>query len=159
MTSWQPGDRVRVRLDDDVPPRARYGMIAAVVDADDHVAVIISDDDATVRQVMVARHLVEPLDALAIELRLPATDLATSSPLRAGLAEMWRAEAVRAGLGLASWRLLGTPPGAGLMASSDAWVVAEFVAGGEQLVVGVSVDPHAEPPVTVRAHRPNRWDL
>jgi hypothetical protein len=159
MSLWQPGDRVRVHLPDDVPPRARYGMIASPATAVGEVTVIVSDDDGTVKQVVFPRHQVEPLTALTIALRLPSTDLATSSPLRAGLAEMWRAEAVRAGLGLGSWRLLGTPPGAGLMASSDAWVVAEFVADGEQLVVGVSIDELDEHPVTVSAHRPNRWDL
>jgi hypothetical protein len=157
--NWQPGDRVRVHLPDDSLPRARYGMIASAPGAANEVTVIVSDDDASVRHIVMPRHQVEALTALAISLELPSIDLATSSTLRAGLAEMWRAEAVRAGLTISSWRPLGQPPGAGLMASSDTWVVAEFVADGEQLVVGVSIDEHVPEPVTVRAHRPNRWEL
>lgn len=157
--TWRPGDRVRVRLPDDQPPRARYGMIAAPVTPQGDVAVMVTDDDGSVRQVSLPRHVVEALTVLTIELRLPSTELATAWSLRAGLAEMWRAEALRAGLVISSWQLLGTPPGAGLMASSDAWVVAECVAGGEHLVVGVSIEPDAGEPVLVRAHRPNRWDL
>lgn len=156
--TWQPGDRVRVHLPDDALPRARYGMIAAPVAATGDVTVIVSDDQMAVRHVTVPRHLVHPLNALTIELRLPAADLATSWSLRMGLGELWRAEALRAGIVVSSWQPLGTPPGAGLMASSDAWVVAELVAGGEQLVLGVSLDLDADEPVTVRAHRPNRWD-
>ncbi len=157
--TWRAGDRVRVHPADESLPRARYGMIAQPTTATGEVTVIVSDDDGSVHEIVVARHLVQALTALAISLHLPSMDLATSSTLRAGLAEMWRAEAVRAGVELGSWRLLGTPPGAGLMASSDDWVVAEFVADGEQLVVGVSIDEHGEHPVTVAAFRPNRWDL
>ena len=156
--SWQPGDRVRVHLHDDALPRAHYGMIAAPVSPTGDVTVIVSDDRNAVRQVTVPRHLVHPLNALTVELRLPSAELATSWTLRRGLGELWRAEALRAGIAVSSWQPLGTPPGAGLMASSDAWVVAELVAGGEQLVLGVTVDLDAAEPVTVRAHRPNRWD-
>lgn len=159
MTRWQPGDRVRVHLPHDTMPRARYGMVAEPVNASGEVTVIVSDDDGGAYHVTLPSHEVESLTALVVTLSLPSVELATSSALRAGLADMWRAEAVRAGLTLTSWRLLGTPPGAGLMASSDAWVLAEVVAHGEQLVVGVTIDEHAEAPVTVRAHHPNRFDL
>ena len=158
MTAWQPGDRVRVHLPEELPRRARYGMVAAAAPSQGEITVIVSDDDGSVRHVPVPRHLVGPLEALTIELCLPSPDLATDWSLRSGLAELWRAEALRAGVVVGSWQLLGTPPGAGLMASSDAWVVAEFVAGGEQLVLGVSLDLDAEDPVSLRAHRPHRWE-
>lgn len=134
-------------------------MVASTSTTGTDVTVIVSDDDGSVRQVTLDRLRVGTLDALSVELDLPSQDLATSWSLRTGLAEMWRAEALRAGIVVGSWRLLGTPPGAGLMASSDAWVVAEFVAGGEQLVLGVSIVDHGDHPVRVSAHRPNRWDL
>lgn len=158
MTRWQSGDRVRVHLAHETLPRARYGMVAEPITASGDIIVIVSDDDGAVRHVTLPPHEVEPLTALVVSLSLPSIDLATSSSLRAGLADMWRAEAVRAGLTLSSWRLLGSPPGAGLMASSDAWVLAEVVAHGEQLVVGVTIDEHADAPVIVRAHHPKRWD-
>jgi hypothetical protein len=159
VTRWQPGDRVRVFLPHDTMPRARYGMVAEPASTSGDVTVIVSDDDGGVRHITLPPHEVEPLTVLVVTLSLPNVELATSSSLRAGLADMWRAEAVRAGLTLTSWRLLGTPPGAGLMASSDAWVVAEVVAQGEQFVVGVSIDEHRRTPVTVSAHYPNRWGI
>jgi len=105
---------------------------------------------------IVDRSELEAVAVDTIELSLAGFDLADDAVLRAGLADMWRAEADLAGLAIGAVRAMGDD-GAGVR-DSDGWLLAEFTHDGLAHVVRCTPDRDRADTVIVRADRSNRWD-
>ena len=151
---FRNGERIKVRtVDDDGLPIVRYGTVGATLPADGPVVVMFDD---LLGGDIVDRSEIEPVAVGTIELSLAGRDLADDDALRAGLADMWRAEADLAGLSIGAVRALGND-GAGVR-DSDGWLLAEFTHDGLPHVVRCAIISGRTDTVIVRADRSNRWD-
>jgi len=151
---WRNGERIKVRtLDDDGLPIVRYGTVGATLPSDGPVVVMFDD---VLGGDIVDRSEIEAVAVDTIELALAGLDLADDAVLRAGLADMWRAEADLAGLAIGAVRAMGDD-GAGVR-DSDGWLLAEFTHDGLAHVVRCAPDRDRTGTVIVRADRSNRWD-
>ncbi len=154
MTSFLPGDRVRVQsTGDDGYPLVRYGFVGTC-GADGEPVMVLLDDDLNSCTV-VDRTAVLPVTVTTVELRLDGADLLHDPSLRQGLVSLWSAEAEAAGLEIGALHHVGT----GMRDSSESYVIAELTAGGEQYVLRAVCHPNECDVVRVRADRPNRWDV
>lgn len=152
--AYRNGERIKVRtLDDDGLPIVRYGTVGATLPADGPVVVMFDD---LLGGDIVDRSEIEPVSVDTIELELTGRDLCDDARLRAGLADMWRAEADLAGLSIGAVRALGDD--AHGVRDSDGWLLAEFTHEGLPHVVRCAIDAGRADTVIVRADRSNRWD-
>jgi hypothetical protein len=153
--SFRSGQRVRVStVDTDGLPTVRYGTIGADVNSDDPVVVMYDD---LLGSDTVNSSEIELLDLDAIELRLTGRDLLDDPLLRAGLAELWRAEVGRAGLVVATLFPMGKDDVVGV-SDSEQFLLAEFTYNGETWVVRGAFTADAPTMVVIRADRMNRWN-
>ena len=153
--SFHSGQRVRVStVDTDGLPTVRYGTIGADVDSDDPVVVMYDD---LLGSDTVNSSEIELLDLDAIELRLTGRDLLDNPLLRAGLAELWRAEVDRAGLAIATLFPMGKDDVVGV-SDGEQFLLAEFTYNGETWVVRGAFTADAPTMVVIRADRMNRWN-
>jgi hypothetical protein len=146
---FRNGDRVRVTtLGNDSFPIVRYGIVGADFPATGPVVILFDDLDGGD---IVDAHEIELVTLDAIELRLHGADLLHDPVMRAGLADLWRAEADLAGLSL---------PALFPMSSQDGqqFLLAEFTYANEPWVVRGALDSASPTTVVVRADRMNRWD-
>ncbi|TVR26270.1 MAG: hypothetical protein EA389_06395 [Ilumatobacter sp.] len=154
MTSFHPGDRVRVQsTGDDGFPLVRYGYVGTCGDDGEPVMVLL--DDEFNGSTVVDRTALAPVTVTTVELCLDGADLLHDPSLRQGLVNLWSAEAEAAGLEIGALHHIGT----GLRDSSESYVLAELTAGGEQYVLRAVCHPNDSDIVRVRADRPNRWDV
>lgn len=157
MTSFRPGDRVRVECTgDDGYPLVRYGFVGdhpLPILPDGPVAVLLDDDMCG--QALIDPSALLPVTVTTVELRLEGDDLLHDPSLRQGLVNLWSAEAEAAGLEIGALHLVGT----GVRDSSESYVLAELSAGGEHYVLRAICVPNERDVVRVRADRPNRWDV
>jgi hypothetical protein len=154
VTSFLPGDRVRVQsTGDDGYPLVQYGFVGTC-GADGEPVMVLLDDDLNSCTV-VDRTAVVPVTVTTVELCLDGADLLHDPSLRQGLVSLWSAEAEAAGLEIGSLHPVGT----GMRDSSESYVIAELSAGGEQYVLRAVCHPNESDVVRVRADRPNRWDV
>jgi hypothetical protein len=154
VTSFHPGDRVRVEsTGDDGYPLVRYGFVGTC-GADGEPVMVLLDDDLNSCTV-VDRTSVLPVTVTTVELRLDGADLLHDPSLRQGLVSLWSAEAEAAGLEISALHHVGT----GKRDSGDSYMLAELTAGGEQYVLRAVCHPNESDVVRVRADRPNRWDF
>lgn len=155
MNTPGAGRRVRVRTTGaDGLPLVRYGTLAddaAATAPGTPVVVLLDGPDAGT--VTVDRHEVEPLELTSFELHLTGSDLLRDSALRRGLVGLWAAEVEAAGLRFESLH----PAGDGLRDSSEGYLLAELVTGGQHYVLRAVTTPTGD--VVVRVDRPNRWEL
>ena len=152
--TFRNGERIKVRtVDDDGLPIVRYGTVGATLPSDGPVVVMFDD---LLGGDIVDRSEIEPVAVDTIELSLAGRDLADDDSLRAGLADMWRAEADLAGLSIGAVRAMGDG-GAGVR-DSDGWILAEFTHDGLPHVVRCAFADGRADTVIVRADRSNRWD-
>ncbi len=170
MTSFHPGDRVRFEsLGDDGFPVVRYGFVGRCDGDDTEPVVVLLDEDLNGGSI-VDRDALVPVSVTTVELCLDGADLLADPALRSGLVNLWAAEAECAGLEVRSLHPVGddravdAPTGAGLRDSSEGYVLAELVAGGEQYVLRATCCPSEGDTanggmVRVRADLPNRWTL
>jgi hypothetical protein len=153
--SFRSGQRVRVStVDTDGLPTVRYGTIGADVTSDDPVVVMYDD---LLGSDTVNSSEIELLDLDAIELRLTGRDLLDDPLLRAGLAELWRAEVGRAGLVVATLFPMGKGDVVGV-SDGEHFLLAEFTYNGETWVVRGAFPADAPTMVVIRADRMNRWN-
>ena len=153
--SFRSGQRVRVStVDTDGLPTVRYGTIGADVNSDDPVVVMYDD---LLGSDTVNSSEIELLDLDAIELRLTGRDLLDDPLLRAGLAELWRAEVGRAGLVVATLFPMGKDDVVGVV-DGEHFLLAEFTYNGETWVVRGALASDAPTMVVIRADRMNRWN-
>ena len=153
--SFRSGQRVRVStVDTDGLPTVRYGTIGADVTSNDPVVVMYDD---LLGSDTVNSSEIELLDLDAIELRLIGRDLLDDPLLRAGLAELWRAEVGRAGLVVATLFPMGKDDVVGV-SDGEQFLLAEFTYNGETWVVRGAFTADAHTMVVVRADRMNRWN-
>lgn len=152
MTSFVPGDRVRVAsTGDDGYPLVRYGFVGRPC-VDGIVEVLL--DDELPGTALVDLSQLEPVTITTVELRLDGIDLLVDPALRPGLVNLWHAEAEQAGLEIDALHHTG----GGLRDAGDGYVLAELTAGGEHYVLRAECDPYDSDTVRVRVERPNRWD-
>jgi len=153
--SFRSGQRVRVStVDTDGLPTVRYGTIGADVNSDDPVVVMYDD---LLGSDTVNSSEIELLDLDAIELRLTGRDLLDDPLLRAGLAELWRAEVGRAGLVVATLFPMGKDDVVGVV-DGEHFLLAEFTYNGETWVVRGALASDDPTMVVIRADRMNRWN-
>lgn len=153
--SFRSGQRVRVStVDTDGLPMVRYGTIGADVHSDDPVVVMYDD---LLGSDTVNSSEIELLDLDAIELRLIGRDLLDDPLLRAGLAELWRAEVSRAGLVVATLFPMEKGDVVGVV-DGEHFLLAEFTYNGETWVVRGALASDAPTMVVIRADRMNRWN-
>jgi hypothetical protein len=153
--SFRSGQRVRVStVDTDGLPTVRYGTIGADVNSDDPVVVMYDD---LLGSDTVNSSEIELLDLDAIELRLTGRDLLDDPLLRAGLAELWRAEVGRAGLVVATLFPMGKDDVIGVV-DGEHFLLAEFTYNGETWVVRGALASDDPTMVVIRADRMNRWN-
>ena len=153
--SFRSGQRVRVStVDTDGLPTVRYGTIGADVDSDDPVVVMYDD---LLGSDTVNSSEIELLDLDAIELRLTGRDLLDDPLLRAGLAELWRAEVDRAGLAIATLFPMEKGEVVGVV-DGEHFLLAEFTYNGETWVVRGALASDDPTMVVIRADRMNRWN-
>jgi hypothetical protein len=154
MSPFQHGDRIRyATVGEDGFPLVRYGWVGDVVDgAHGPVEVLL---DGELGGDVVDADKIEPVHIGNVELTLAGADLLDDPSLRQGLVNLWRAEAECAGLQIASLHCIGT----GVRDSSEGFALAELSSGGEQYVLRATRCPHERDAITVRADRPNRWEI
>ena len=85
------------------------------------------------------------------------TDLLHDPTLRAGLADLWRAEVDLAGLVVATLFPMKKDGIVGI-ADGQQFLLAEFTYNGEPWVVRGIIEADSPATVVVRADRMNRWD-
>ena len=153
--SFRSGQRVRVStVDTDGLPMVRYGTVGADADSNGRTAVIYDNLEGSE---LVNASEIELLDLDLIELRLAGTDLLNDTSLRAGLAELWRAEVARAGLVVATLFPMGKDDVVGI-ADGEHLLLADFTYNGETWVVRGAVATDDPTMVVIRADRMNRWN-
>jgi hypothetical protein len=153
--SFHSGDRIRVStVGDDGYPIVRYGTVGADLPADGPVVVIFDD---LLGGDIVDSSEIEVIRLDAIELRLNGVDLLHDSTLRAGLADLWRAEVDLAGLVVATLFPMKKDDVVGI-ADGEQFLLAEFTYHGEPWVVRGATATDSPTTVVVRADRMNRWD-
>ena len=144
--SFRSGQRVRVStVDTDGLPMIRYGTVGADAVSNGRIAVLVNSSE------------IEPLDLDLIELRLTGTDLLNDPLLRAGLAELWRAEVARAGLVIATLFPMEKGDVVGVV-DGEHFLLAEFTYNGETWVVRGALASDDPTMVVIRADRMNRWN-
>ncbi len=157
MTLFQHGDRIRyATTGEDGFPLVRYGWVGDVdddPDSSDGSVVVLLDGELGGAVVDPAK--IEPVHIGNVELTLAGSDLLDDPSLRQGLVNLWRAEAESAGLQIASLHCIGT----GVRDSSEGFALAELSSGGDQYVLRATRCPHERDAITVRADRPNRWEI
>jgi hypothetical protein len=141
-------------VDTDGLPTVRYGTVGADADSNGRTAVIYDNLEGSE---LVNASEIELLDLDAIELRLMGRDLLDDPLLRAGLAELWRAEVDRAGLVVATLFPMGKGDVVGVV-DGEHFLLAEFTYNGETWVVRGAVASDAPTMVVIRADRMNRWN-
>ena len=153
--SFRSGQRVRVStVDTDGLPMVRYGTVGGDAVSNGRIAVIY---DNLAGSDLVDGSEIELLDLDLIELRLAGTDLLNDTSLRAGLAELWRAEVARAGLVVATLFPMGKGDVVGV-SDGEHFLLAEFTYNGETWVVRGAFPADAPTMVVIRADRMNRWN-
>ena len=147
--TFRNGDRVRVTTTgDDGFPIVRYGIVGADFPSTGPVVVLFDDLDGGD---IVNGNEIELVTMSAIELRLQGADLLLNPALRAGLADLWRAEANLAGITIAALFPLEAQ-------DAEQYLLAEFNYAGEPWVVRGAIDSDSSTTVVLRADRMNRWD-
>jgi hypothetical protein len=141
-------------VDTDGLPTVRYGTVGADADSNGRTAVIYDNLEGSE---LVNASEIELLDLDLIELRLAGTDLLNDTSLRAGLAELWRAEVARAGLVVATLFPMGKDDVVGI-ADGEHLLLADFTYNGETWVVRGAVATDDPTMVVIRADRMNRWN-
>jgi hypothetical protein len=153
--SFRSGQRIRISTVDDTGlPIIRYGTVGA--DSLPNNPIIVLYDDALGSD-MVNIAEITSLDLDVIELQLMGADLLSDPQLRAGLAELWRAEVSRAGIHVLALFPFEKDGVAGV-ADGDQFLLAEFTYNGETWVVRAAFTTQAPTMVVVRADRMNRWN-
>ncbi|MFZ1490276.1 MAG: hypothetical protein WAS51_10060 [Ilumatobacteraceae bacterium] len=144
MTTFQPGDRIRIVLDgDDGLPLVRYGFVGSQVSPEGPVVVML---DGELGGDVVAIDCVEPVTVATVELCLQGDDLIQNPALRQGLIAMWCAEAETAGLAVDALH----PMGNGVPEAGGRWALANLLSGGVPYVV--RAEPCRTEPGLVRVH-------
>lgn len=153
--SFRSGQRVRVStVDTDGLPMVRYGTVGGDAISSGRIAVIY---DNLAGSDLVEGSEIELLDLDLIELRLAGTDLLKDTSLRAGLAELWRAEVARAGLVIATLFPMEKDDAVGVV-DGEHFLLAEFTYNGETWVVRGALASDDPTMVVIRADRMNRWN-
>jgi hypothetical protein len=153
--SFHSGDRIRVStVGDDGFPIVRYGTVGADLPADGPVVVIFDD---LLGGDIVDSSEIEAIRLDAIELRLNGTDLLHDPNLRAGLADLWRAEVDLAGLVVTTLFPMERNGVVGI-AEGEQFLLAEFTYNNEPWIVRGATAADSPTTVVVRADRMNRWD-
>jgi hypothetical protein len=132
----------------------RYGTVGADAVSNGRIAVIYDD---LAGSDLVDGSEIELLDLDLIELRLTGTDLLNDTSLRAGLAELWRAEVSRAGLVITTLFPMEKGDVIGV-ADGEHFLLAEFTYNGETWVVRGALASDDPTMVVIRADRMNRWN-
>ena len=153
--SFRSGQRVRVStVDTDGLPMVRYGTVGADAVSENPIVIIY---DNLAGSDLVNSSEIELLDLDLIELRLTGTDLLNDPLLRAGLAELWRAEVARAGLVIATLFPMEKGDAVGVV-DGEHFLLAEFTYNGETWVVRGALASDDPTMVVIRADRMNRWN-
>lgn len=151
--SFHHGDRIRVcTVDDDGLPIIRYGTVGGELPSNGPIVVMFDD---LLGGDIVDRSEVQLLTVDSLELRLSGVDLVDDATMRAGLADMWLAEADLAGLPIRAIFPMGD--GSGVRDGSQ-WLLAEFTFESQTWVVRAIIDDDDPMSVLIRADRSNRWD-
>ena len=132
----------------------RYGTVGADAVSSGRIAVIY---DNLAGSDLVDGSEIELLDLDLIELRLAGTDLLKDTSLRAGLAELWRAEVARAGLVIATLFPMEKDDVVGVV-DGEHFLLAEFTYNGDTWVVRGALASDDPTMVVIRADRMNRWN-
>jgi hypothetical protein len=132
----------------------RYGTVGGDAVSSGRIAVIY---DNLAGSDLVDGSEIELLDLDLIELRLAGTDLLNDASLRAGLAELWRAEVARAGLVIATLFPMEKGDVIGVV-DGEHFLLAEFTYNGETWVVRGALASDDPTMVVIRADRMNRWN-
>ena len=142
----------------------RYGTVGADAVSENPIVIIY---DNLAGSDLVNSSEIELLDLDLIELRLTGTDLLNDPLLRAGLAELWRAEALgacgtcagiaRAGLVIATLFPMEKGDAVGVV-DGEHFLLAEFTYNGETWVVRGALASDDPTMVVIRADRMNRWN-
>jgi hypothetical protein len=132
----------------------RYGTVGGDAVSSGQIAVIY---DNLAGSDLVDGSEIELLDLDLIELRLAGTDLLNDPLLRAGLAELWRAEVSRAGLVVATLFPMKKGDVVGVV-DGEHFLLAEFTYNGETWVVRGALASDDPTMVVIRADRMNRWN-
>jgi hypothetical protein len=132
----------------------RYGTVGGDAVSNGRIAVIY---DNLAGSDLVDGSEIELLDLDLIELRLAGTDLLNDTSLRAGLAELWRAEVARAGLVIATLFPMEKGDVVGVV-DGEHFLLAEFTYNGETWVVRGALASDDPTMVVIRADRMNRWN-
>jgi len=153
--SFRSGQRVRIStVDTDGLPMVRYGTVGGDAVSSGRIAVIY---DNLAGSDLVDGSEIELLDLDLIELRLAGTDLLKDTSLRAGLAELWRAEVARAGLVIATLFPMEKDDVVGVV-DGEHFLLAEFTYNGDTWVVRGALASDDPTMVVIRADRMNRWN-
>ena len=153
--SFRSGQRVRIStVDTDGLPMVRYGTVGGDAVSSGRIAVIY---DNLAGSDLVDGSEIELLDLDLIELRLAGTDLLKDTSLRAGLAELWRAEVARAGVVIATMFPMEKDDVVGVV-DGEHFLLAEFTYNGETWVVRGALASDDPTMVVIRADRMNRWN-
>jgi len=153
--SFRSGQRIRIStMDATGLPIVRYGTVGTDSVLDNPI--IVMYDDASGSDIVDISEI-ESLDLDVIELQLTGADLLQDPILRAGLAELWRAEVGRAGFHVAALFPFEKDGVVGI-ADGEQFLLAEFTYNGETWVVRGTFTTLAPTMVIVRADRMNRWN-
>lgn len=154
--TFRNGDRIRVStVDDDGLPMVRYGTVGAELPRGGPVVVMF--DDLLGGDIVDAGDI-ELVTYESVTLRLDGADLLRFPRLRAGLADMWHAEADLAGLAIPAMFAVRSGDDAGVADGEDSWVLREFTTAAGTFVVRAFIEVSSPDTVVVRADRSNRWD-
>ena len=153
--SFRSGHRIRISTVDDTGlPIVRYGTVGAD-SVPDQPVIVLCDDVSGSDTVNISE--ITSLDLDIIELQLTGPDLLHDPLLRAGLAELWRAEVSRAGIHVAALFPFEKNGVVGV-ADGDQFLLAEFTHNGETWVVRGTLASDVPTMVVIRADRMNRWN-
>ena len=153
--SFRSGHRIRIStVDDNGLPIVRYGTVGAD-SVPDQPVIVLCDDVSGSDTVNISE--ITSLDLDVIELQLTGPDLLHDPLLRAGLAELWRAEVSRAGIHVAALFPFEKNSVVGV-ADGDQFLLAEFTYNGETWVVRGTLASDVPTMVVIRADRMNRWN-
>ncbi len=149
---FHPGDRVRYEtVGEDGFPLVRYGFVGGQTHGDGPVVVML---DGELGGDVVDLGAIEPVDISNVVLKLGGADLLDDPGLRAGLVQLWRAEAEDAGLQIGS--IQPTREQTPTSDETSGCRLAELTAGGRSYVLNAAPCP-SEDAVLISATRPRPW--
>ena len=128
------GDRVRWEtVGEDGLPLVRYGFVGGDIEIGDAVAVML---DGELKAGAIDTAQLAPVSVTNVVLHLTGADLLGEAQLRAGLVQLWLAEAETAGLDVGDVQAFGD----GWCDDGGRWTLAELTAGGDRYLVRAALD-------------------